>query len=282
MKYPTLSGPVLIAGKRALVRLADEDVTIEAPAPVLREIFRLCDGLTSLEDIEQQLTARWHRRDIEPLISKLAEYRVLVEADELALQSWRYVENPRRLGKDTSSQEARRLPLFAARLAAKQVTGTYRFAPRSRFRSLLEQRVSWRVFSGECVPINSILAILWAAYGVRPKDRFDTSPLRRRTVPSGGSIYPLHLSFVNMKKTGGLDEGIYALHFQDNQSIGFRAVSRDWRYVYRAFSDPEILRRAQGVIVFSGDFSLTARKYALSSAGSLKIRYENSPGAQTE
>jgi hypothetical protein len=43
MKHPVLCWPVLITGRRAVVRLPDKDVVVEAPAPVLREIFLLCD-----------------------------------------------------------------------------------------------------------------------------------------------------------------------------------------------------------------------------------------------
>ena len=262
MKHPVLTGSALITGKKAVVRLADRDVTIEAPSQVLREIFRLCDGQTSLQSVKLQLGARWRRRDIEPLISKLADCRVLVDADELALQSWRYVENPRRLGAEPAAQMARALSLLAASKAARKVARRYRAAPRFGLRSLLERRASVRAFSGKPVALKKVLGMLWAAYGVLAlRNGHGTSPPLRRTVSSGGGICPLQLTLVNMRKTGDLNEGVYAAHFRDNQTIGLRPVSVPWRHIFRAFGDPAVLRFAHGVIIVGGDVALTARKY---------------------
>jgi len=66
---------------------------------------------------------------------------------------------------------------------------------------------------------------------------------------------------VNMKKSRGLREGIYSVNFRADQAIGLRAISKRWREVHRAFPDPEVLRRAQAVIVLSGNFPLAARNF---------------------
>ncbi len=262
MKYPVLSGPVLIAGRKAVVRLADSDIVIDAPVPVLREIFRLCDGRTPKETVMRQLGQRWDRGTLRRLFAALEERGAIVDANRLALQSWRYVENPSRVGEAGFSQEARALSALAARRAAQTVAGKYHRAPRFGLRRLLERRKSLRTFSGRPVSPGAILAMLWAAYGIqaqRPgKNAVRVSP---RTVPSGGGIYRLDVALVNMKSAGTLVEGIYSIHFRNDQSVGLRLVSRRWRDVYGAFLEPENLRRAQGVIVISGSFDLAARKY---------------------
>ena len=260
MKHPVLCWPVLITGRRAVVRLPDKDVVVEAPAPVLREIFHLCDGETPLEILKRRLARRWNARVTNRLIATLAQRGVLVDADHLVAQYWRFVENPRRLGEDAPLRESRTLPLLAARQTARKVAGSYHIVPRFRFRSLLERRTSTRSFSGRPVPFTSVLGTLWAAYGVQARRDRDML-LHGRTVPSGGGIYPLRLTLVNMKKTRKLGTGVYAVHFRNNQSIGFTRISKRWQDVYGSFGDPDLLRRAHGVIFVSGDFDLTARKY---------------------
>jgi thiazole/oxazole-forming peptide maturase SagD family component len=260
MKHPVLAGSALVTGGKAVVRLADRNVTIEAPSQVLREIFRLCDGQTALEAVRRKVRTRGNAKSTNRLLAMLIRHGVLVDANQLVAQYWRYVENPRRLGEVPSPHEYRALPFLAAKQTARKLAGSYHRVPRSRFRSLLERRTSTRLFSGRPVRFANMLGMLWAAYGVQAR-RDRHTLLHGRAVPSGGGIYPLRLTLVNMKKTGKLNAGIYAVHFRNNQSIGFTKISKHWRDVYGSFGDPDLLRRAHGVIIISGDFELTARKY---------------------
>lgn len=253
---------MLMGGRKAVVRLPDANVIVEAPASVLREILRLCDGETPIGILKRKLARRWDARTVNQLLTTLARRGVLVEADHLAAQLWRFVENPRRLGEDAPLRESRVLPLLAERRAARKVAGSYHAVPRFKFRSLLERRGSARSFSGRPVPLPGVLAVLWAAYGVlAQRNRRGKTWLHRRTVPSGGGIYPLSLFLVNLRKTAKLDTGVYAVHFHRNQSVGLKRISRHSQDVFGAYGDPELLRRAHGVIVIGGDFDLTARKY---------------------
>jgi ribosomal protein S12 methylthiotransferase accessory factor len=196
------------------------------------------------------------------LLDALGAQGVLVDADELAIQHWHYVENPARIGANLSTRAASALSVLAARTNARRTAAKYRFAPRFRFRDLLERRASQRTFSEQAVPLAKTLAMLWAAYGIQAKrGGNDATSLHYRTVPSGGGLYPLNLVLVSMKKVRGLDTGIYDVHFCADQSIGFQPISEHWREIFRAFADPGVLRHAQGVVIVVGQLNLAVRKY---------------------
>src|SRR5262249_1464326 len=123
---------------------------------------------------------------------------------------------------------------------------------------LLQRRRSIREFTGEPVGLRDLLAVLWAAYGVTSARADEV----HKTVASGGALFPLRFHLVVLDRGGGLAPGVYGAHFGRGGKVGLKRVSREWRSVYRAYADPELLRYAHAVVIVSGDFEACAAKYA--------------------
>src|SRR5262249_61851918 len=128
----------------------------------------------------------------------------------------------------------------------------------SELTGLLHKRRSVRTFSGEPLDHEDLLAVLFAAYGVTSAR---TDELHK-TVASGGALFPLRFHLVVLDRGGRLAPGVYSAHFGRGGKVGLKRVSREWRAIYRAYADPELLRYAHAVLVVSGDFPACAAKYA--------------------
>src|SRR5882672_4195731 len=247
MDYPVVCAPLLVEGRTAKARLADREVTVTAPPRLLRELFCLCDGRTPLREIKRSLGSRWRAQAVGPLLRELERQGIVVDANSVVLQAWRYIENPRHVGAEPPAGIAEVLPALASRSARKRLALRYFRAPRFGLRPHLERRASVRSFSGKPVSLATVLGMLWAAYGVRARRR-GLVPVGK-TVPSGGGIYPLHVVLVALRATKGLEPGAYAVHYRDDGTLGFLPVAVPWRLIYRSFWDPSLLRDAHGVVL---------------------------------
>lgn len=74
----------------------------------------------------------------------------------------------------------------------------------------LHARHSERSFAGRSVPLTALSTLLHAGYGLIDRPEPDSDVPARRTVPSGGALYPLEL-YVLPALVDGLDEALY--HF---------------------------------------------------------------------
>jgi ribosomal protein S12 methylthiotransferase accessory factor len=255
-------GSAVIKGSSATFRLARRSVKIDGPAGLLSILASRCDGETPLAEIRKELSARWSLPDLDRLLAALVQSEVLIDADLAALEAWRHVENPARRPDDLTESELQRL----VRNAVPRIPGAR--SRRSRLptgfglRRLLERRRSVRRFS--CRPLSraKILALLWAAYGVQKKRRriHGETPWHR-TVPSGGGLFPLQVHLVNLRPLQGLARGLYAVLYDRDGTVALKRRARNVQDVFRAFVDPAAVRNAQGIIVLSGRFGITARKY---------------------
>lgn len=257
-KFLVPMGALVIKGSSTNCLLPGRQVEISAPGGLMRALLSKCDGRTSREDLLESLGRDWDRCNVELLLQALEGEGVLADANSLAGNLWGYVRNPPSMGTEP---EAGVLPALL-REAQEQVNpdggAAYFLPPSLIFRELIEQRSSARGFGDATLPLEKIVAPLWAAYGVLR--RGDGDPIRR-TVPSAGGIYPLHLHYVNLRDTDGLAKGVYRVHFRSDQAVGFAALNGDAEGLFRCFTDPAVLAEAQGVIIVSGDWQRTAAKY---------------------
>jgi thiazole/oxazole-forming peptide maturase SagD family component len=260
--YPIPCGPIVIRRSQAVCQLPDRKVTITGPSALLAELVERCDGNTSLENIRASLARKWPTADLDPLIAALMREGVLVDAEFLASSLWTYAKNPRVVGAAPPLAQYARLPFDATeRLRSAPRGASYRPAA-SALKALLERRASVRVFGDSSVELKRIATLLWATNGVlKRRARIADVTLARRTVPSGGGIYPLTITFINLRPTRGLREGIYRVYPRIDQRVTLVKVGHSTDPVFRAFGNPRYLAHAQGIIVISGSLRRTARKY---------------------
>lgn len=123
----------------------------------------------------------------------------------------------------------------------------------------LLQRRSIRNYSEQEVTIDELAQLLWAAQGV-------TDQRGLRTAPSAGALYPLEVAVVagNVRE---LSPGIY--RYQPTGHTLIQTIGGDHRSALsKAGLSQGAIRRAPVVLVFSGVYERTTRKY-----GDRGVRY---------
>jgi len=249
MDKPVFTGRLLVRGGRATCLLADREVTIGAPAAVLATLVRRCDGTVSLDEVLNDLGKRWDVAELRRLVDRLAQEGVLCDSRDLGAQWWRYVKNPGPTGTQPAPETIVDLVKDAVRrVPTAEPEMDYRQVPQTPLGELLARRSSTRTYGDEAVPYDKILTLLWAAYGAG----------ERRTVPSAGGVYPLHIDLINLRRTGDLEQGIYRIGHLDDGRVGLRRIGDADGAVFRALCEPSMLTFAQGIVVISGELRRAA------------------------
>ena len=260
---PTLAGPILIQGNRGRCLLPADEVTFEAPAALMREVFELCNGDRNLDEVLSTLGARWNRRQALAFIRNLQEVGAIVDARALAMVAWSYVKYPALVESPTDLAEIRRLQREATRRTQRIRADFFLKPSKTVVGSVLERRLSARTFSGEPMRLGEITALVASAYAVlKQRTTENAMTYTRRTVPSAGGLYPLRVFLVNLRSLRGLAQGIYRIGYRADQRVGFTRLASDMSGIAASFSNPEYLCHAQAAVVVAGSFLLTGRKYA--------------------
>lgn len=117
--------------------------------------------------------------------------------------------------------------------------------------ALLERR-SVRKFSKKALTLDDIAQLLWAAQGITGSSTY-------RTAPSAGALYPIEMYLV-AGNVEGLAQGVYRYRPESHDLV--RIVDGDRRRsLATACWFQTWLRQAPAVIVTTGVFARTARKY---------------------
>lgn len=256
--WPALHGQALIQRGKARFQSADHEIAVTAPAALLTRLAELCDGRHTREEILRQLSFRWRIDDVKALLERLAGEGVLVEAADRAAALWKLASNPQRFVEPPTRAKARELAEAAQKKFDPRPDVEYQAPPDFALRELLDRRRSSRTFSASEVSEEAVLGLLWAAYGAAGAAE---NGMRRRTVPSGGALFPLELFYCNLRPAGKLEPGIYAVHYSADGGVGLARWTEDAHAIAAALLEPDLLRSAQGVVVICGRFSSSARKY---------------------
>lgn len=141
-------------------------------------------------------------------------------------------------------------------------------APRTPLAASLDAaitgRTSRRDLAGRPVRAGELATILWATYGQLPADA------ARRTVPSGGGLYPLDV-YASCRDVDGLTAGLYQFDPFDDVLIGCEAVTpRRGRSagIGDTFVHGDVTAGAAVIVMFVGVFARNRSKY-----GQRALRY---------
>jgi ribosomal protein S12 methylthiotransferase accessory factor len=256
---PAFCGTMVVGGGRADCRVHGDSFRVRAPGKLLARMAALCDGERNREDVIRGLSSEWREDNVRDLMQRLAETGLLQEANDQTSSLWRVVSNPRQYGDSPGGDNVAAL-VHAARERLNETCG-FDYRPITDFplRRTLQKRKSTRTFADSLVSEEEILALLWAAYGVVAVEPDGSS---RRTVSSGGALYPLNLYFCNLRQASGLEPGLYAVEYRHDGQVGLKPCSGgDVAALGAALNEPDLLSHAQGVFVIGGRFSWSAEKY---------------------
>jgi SagB-type dehydrogenase family enzyme len=119
----------------------------------------------------------------------------------------------------------------------------------------LFNRRSTRGFKDAPLSLEAVSQLLWAGGGKNA----DAVTGPSRTAPSAGGIYPIEI-YIVAGEVNGLSAGIYRYSWQDHTLIPVK--KGDYRsHLARAALFQTFISRAPAVIVLTGQFSKTERKY---------------------
>lgn len=260
---PIFTSPSVIQKRRTIFHRMDEKVVVEVPGRLIRQLIEICDGTRFFEEIVRLLKSEWDDRSVRNLIKRLCQHNILVDSRYLSNIAWRTVENPSRfLSSITDDEVGKLIERAAERHRGQPSNKAYQVSP-SLFRGLLNHRSSGRFFSGESIELQSIIDMLWSAYGEvqTPKNDGILTTNYRRTVPSAGALYPLMIHVALFKDAGELHPGVYRAWMGLPGMVGFNLVSWNTDGFVRSFVDPFVLNESHGVIIVSGSFHATGKKY---------------------
>ncbi len=250
----------LLHGSTLQCRLAARTLSVRAPAAVLRSLYGFDGTLTPRQWLDAARRRAWDMDATSGLLQTLVAEGVLVAAPDMPRHLWSHALNPRSIGEAPAPGQVREL-VQAAQTRLREpptpdaITLTTDSCAEPLLR-LLRKRASRRHFGGGALPPHTLTTLLWAAAGV-----VEEQGLLRALTPSAGALYPLRHYYVNLRQTGMLAPGAYALSASDGECLHYAPIDSDLAPIQAAFSSPNLLTQAQGVLVIAADFEASARKY---------------------
>jgi SagB-type dehydrogenase family enzyme len=128
--------------------------------------------------------------------------------------------------------------------------------PHVELEEALRERASDRVFGAGTIELEAAASIAWAAYGAARASALGP----RRTVPSGGALYPLEL-YLLAPAVDGLDAGVY--HYDPPRHGLSRLGGLATQELDRLTPFPELLVPAALVLLVTAVFWRSRFKYGL-------------------
>lgn len=260
---PIFTAPCVIGNRKTVFHKINEEVVVEAPGKLIRQLVAICDGTRPLAEIVQLIRGEWDEQSLRELMKALQRRGLITDSRHLSDAVWKTVENPPHFGPVVTDREVELLEERArARHRNISTDQVFPASSSSSLAKLLDLRRSIRSFSGQPIELQSIVDLLWSAYGeVRSPGGAAQAGSNRRTIPSAGALYPLMLHAALFKDSGGLRSGVYRILVGLPGAIGFIPASANTAEFVHTFAEPLMLDGAHGVIVISGSFRISGEKY---------------------
>jgi len=246
-----------------LCRLPLKKLRVTAPSEFLRAVQSSCDGKTAWGEVRDRLSARWPADEVDACLSTLLEKGALTEAGHsLALHAqigW----TPQPLAAPlTQAEDLYALKEEVRRRLDEDPAGAIRLRPaRTPLSELLLERGSARTFDDTALPLQSMVNILWALYGISREDAASV----RRTVPSGGALYGLRWFVALMRPLEGHPSGLYEIKYHLTGAEGGElSLCRHPGQATGAWSTlltPAVLSHAHAVVYPVADLHFIGEKY---------------------
>lgn len=255
---PIVWASALITSNKTTFTTLSKEVVVEAPRAVIVQLLDACNSGRKLSEIIGVLSQDWDRVSIEKLTEELFQKQVIVDGKTLEKEFWKTVTNPMRFPTNITNEDVARLVSQATERHRKENIGRAYKPSKSNLSEIMSRRKSVRTFSGEIVDFQTVIDLLWSAYG----ECLTADGQSHRSVPSAGALYPLMIHVGLFAKTGDLDPGVYRVLYDQDGSVGFRSVSTDVLRFARSFLSPAgIQKGTHGVIAISGSFTISNQKY---------------------
>lgn len=269
---PMLAGPAIINGDHLTVRLADGDVDVDAPHVLLQEVFHLCEGTRSVNELLATIEDEPKREQLGDFMAFLLDCGALVDASYYALNAMRFAWGNNAFGQAAPDAISELIgerfreasPGFDTR---KSDSGTLTRQVRQHPLSVqYNRRASNRLFGGKPAKLGELDKIVWSMAGIVCDTRMRGSALLpRRTIASAGAMHLVEIYVVIRYRTGDgghrLDPGVYRVRYPAAYQVSYEKVSDDISLLPRAVAKPWHLESAAGMIFLLADARLAALRY---------------------
>jgi SagB-type dehydrogenase family enzyme len=125
---------------------------------------------------------------------------------------------------------------------------------------LLRERASCRSFATSQLRLKDVSTLLLHGYGVQGQDQYDRMAFHRRSVPSGGGLYPLEVNLI-CRHVAGLAPGVYHYHPPTHSLETMRNADLPKVYLDYLFMGQSDLTSAPLLLVLSGALHRNCKKY---------------------
>jgi ribosomal protein S12 methylthiotransferase accessory factor len=264
--YPVAFGHWHLRGGTLQCRLPRRTVEVRAPAALLSEVARLCDGRLAWREVAAQLAQRWDEPALGDFLGGLCREGVLVESGEL-LAHWTDIGQAPALSPllaDHDELAALAGAADARLMDTPSVSATPLPAETQALAGLLRRRASQRTFGDEPLSAGALTTILWAAAGVTRAGASGGS--HHRTVASGGNFHSLRWFVAvvrELPRDGGaaVEPGLHQVLFHVDGGCSLRALPGDANVGWSLLRDARVLQFASALVLPVAQVRLPARKY---------------------
>lgn len=264
---PMLPGPAMVNGDRLTVRLADGDISINAPRALLKKIFALCDGTRSIDELMQTISNAQEQERLRRFIDFLLESGALIDACHYAFTASRFAWGNNPFGQAAEHSLSDQIGgRFAVVSHQPPTTHTYHVSSPPLEKSFAG-RVSTYTFDDRPVALADLNTLLWSVAGIVSERRERNGTIvPRRTLASAGAMHLLEVYValqrqINAPNGEPLAPGIYRVRYPGECLVQYELVGSDIPLLPRAVAKPWCLSFATGMIFLAADARLAGLRY---------------------
>lgn len=262
---PMMAGSCRLEGTLLVVRNATQDVEVQAPKAMLAQIFKLCDGTRTVNEVLQRLPANFDAAEFKQFIDFLLDQGALIDANLVSAHAARYAfqGSPFGLSADAAitNQICRRFLWNKEGAAAALPPGTRKVTAKP-LQAFFSDRVSTYTFAEKDISERALLGLLWSVAGVvSVKHERVGYVTPKRTIASAGGMQLVQVFVALQKSVGSYKPGVYRVSYPDEGAVALEFLGDGQQLMPRAFSKPWELTYAAGAVFLAADPQVAAMRY---------------------
>lgn len=227
-------------------------ITLSGKSAMLEKILGLCNGMTSLRNIVNQLSSV-NSEEISELLSLCEAQGIVRDSRELYFGFHEDSANPAIFSHDLGSDDVASI-MATPRL--RECDGKIVQLPppdNSELLNTICKRQSTRQFQDEQISGSKLSGLLEATYGIGKSGHW--------SVPSGGAMYPLDLYLIIPGNNQALPRGTYRWN-PEKHGVAMISDEDPNVWLFKVFNAKAILEHAACILCIAANLKRPALKYA--------------------